>query len=73
MKLFEFECVAPGDHMLGHTDECVKEIRRAVYATTCKNHSGGPASPHTVDCFWYYTAVIEAERDAALRIGGDDD
>ena len=24
---------------------------RVLYRTTCDNHSGGPASPHTADCF----------------------
>ena len=30
-------------------------IHREVYVTICENHSGGPASPHTVDCFVPYT------------------
>ncbi len=24
---------------------------RDFYVTTCKNHSGGPASPHVLECF----------------------
>ena len=33
-------------------------VRRAVYVTTCKNHSGGPASPHTVECFVPYAIAV---------------
>ena len=32
----------------------VVPFRREVYVTVCENHSGGPASPHTVDCFVPY-------------------
>ena len=29
----------------------VVPFRRSAYVTVCKDHSGGTASPHTVDCF----------------------
>ena len=32
---------------------------REVYVTTCKNHSGGPASPHVLECFKELAAVEE--------------
>ena len=32
---------------------------REVYVTTCKNHSGGPASPHVLECFKELAAVGE--------------
>ena len=32
-------------------------VEREVYITTCKNHSGGPASPHVLECFKELAAV----------------
>jgi len=32
-------------------------VEREVYVTTCKNHSGGPASPHVLECFKELAAV----------------
>ena len=37
----------------------VVPVRRGVYVTVCENHSGGPASPHTVACFVLYANAVE--------------
>ena len=37
-----------------HCQECgiqLVPVERELYVTTCKNHSGGPASPHVLECF----------------------
>jgi len=33
------------------------------YETHCENHSGGPASPHTVDCFHIVIEKFGVERE----------
>jgi len=32
-------------------DSIFEPVEREVYVTICKDHSGGPASPHNEDCF----------------------
>ena len=41
----------------------VVPIRRGVYVTICEDHSGGPASPHAVDCF--VTIALATEEDTS--------
>lgn len=62
MTLYDFECVAPEEHVLGHSDQCLKRIRKIVYVTICTRHSGGPASPHELSCFWPYDLAMGESR-----------
>ena len=66
------ECGREGRYVSVTIDQLTGVFRREMYVTICKNHSGGPASPHVRECFKEVatSGIGDTPVDSAMVGGG---